>query len=1211
MLVHGGRKHPNLELSEKAYLVSRERNEFAPDYKFQWVEATQTSQQGQQGIPVARVGATLLTLADKSELLLIGGKEANEVSARVWRGRIVNDQITWTEVFNQSTTNLPALHGHGAVYDKTVNRVFVFGGSENADETPTNSNVYSIAVSDNATDTWMWVSPATASGPSRPNPRSYGSLTHVPYLTRGVPGLHADTGRTRAMLFGGRTMTAGYSDSLHAMWIHDSTTVIWEAVGLDPASPRPTARAKHGASLDANTLSLVISGGETALNTGSDEVWTHSIICGANKRCNESANQRWVEQPPLNLSLRGHASAVIGTEAAFSRFPEIMDPSSPSPSWTTLTAVPHWQEWFPFGFAAPRRPTDPAGADSFRVFYAGPEKGSPTLHLSRAPQIWTDMTFGTDAFLAGAAVMYSPGKVMKAGTRDTGGDNKSNVFGKTAKINLNSEETPTWSYAAPASQMISRRNHNLVILPTGEVIVIGGATHGTNDVSADTNCVRMPQIWNPDTLTAGHWYGQERNENGLLMMKFDSSEVRRHYHSTAILMPDGRILVAGGNADEGQQQLADMYSPYYLFKADDTPATRPVISDLAPSIAYGETFPLVFNSGGPAVTKLALIRPGATTHGYDQNQRYVPLTTFQSAQPLNGKPRLLVSAPADSFNALPGDYMLFAMTSAGTPAIARWVRLRATNTAGAPSLTTLIKVCAQPTSVQIEWSPPTVDAATGTTNPGPARQYDMRYKTGTMPTLQDFLSGGTPVSMPTPVDPVPQGQQVLRQNVTIENLDPSTQYTVRMRSKNWASNEGNWSDLGPSLTFTTPAETGECGGSGGGGGGCCQEGASARQAGGYWARRPGGSSGSSGYLENTLFANVRADEAASDLLRLPYGPKWSTDAGYVRLSRTGTLGTRFSRVRLLSVAVPEGQSAFTVGDQIVVGTLSPATSIRHIDGRDLAPQLTVDKPFEGHPGDTLLVDFADATSGRIALETSDAQLVGEPARSGIAIQHETSLGWTTVAHHEPRELRSDALHGVPSTGRLRLVFLGDHFLHGIARFVPGDSPTVTAYEPTSLAHSSRGDVASMLTGDGALIAPGESMIAAFGVTPSNDTNLEWFLEVGGKHIAVATSGTFSNQGGPQPNRPLRFALDQNQPNPFATETRIGFELPVRSQVRLEVFDLLGRRVAVLVNALYEPGRYSITWDRRGNGGGRLPAGVYTCRYSAGDHHELKRIIIFP
>jgi hypothetical protein len=414
--------------------------------------------------------------------------------------------------------------------------------------------------------------------------------------------------------------------------------------------------------------------------------------------------------------------------------------------------------------------------------------------------------------------------------------------------------------------------------------------------------------------------------------------------------------------------------------------------------------------------------------------------------------------------------MLFALTSAGTPAVARWLRLRATNAAGAPSLTTLLKVCAQPTSVQVEWSPPTVDAATGATHPGPVRQYQMRYKPGTMPTLQDFLDNGLPVSTPAPIDPVPQGQQVLRQNVTIGDLTPSTQYTVRLRSKNWASNEGNWSDLGPSLTFTTVAE--ECGGSGGGGGGCCQEGASARQAGGYWARRPGGSSGSSGFLENTLFANVPPDQAASDLVRLPYGPKWGTDAGYVRVSRAGALGTRFSRVRLLSVAVPEGQNAFTVGDQIAVGSLSPAASIRHVDGRDLVPQLITDRAFEGHPGDTLLVEFATATPGRVALETSDAQLVGQPARSGIAIQQETSLGWTTVAHHEPRELRSDALHGVPSTGRLRLVFLGDHLLHGVARFEPGSSPTVTAYEPTSLAHSTQGEVASALGGDGALIAPG-------------------------------------------------------------------------------------------------------------------------------------------
>jgi len=59
--------------------------------------------------------------------------------------------------------------------------------------------------------------------------------------------------------------------------------------------------------------------------------------------------------------------------------------------------------------------------------------------------------------------------------------------------------------------------------------------------------------------------------------------------------------------------------------------------------------------------------------------------------------------------------------------------------------------------------------------------------------------------------------------------------------------------------------------------------------------------------------------------------------------------------------------------------------------------------------------------------------------------------------------------------------------------------------------------------------------------------------------------------------PSRFALHQNYPNPFNASTTIAFDLPERSEVRLEIFDLLGRRVAELANQVLEPGRHQHTW----------------------------------
>ncbi len=218
----------------------------------------------------------------------------------------------------------------------------------------------------------------------------------------------------------------------------------------------------------------------------------------------------------------------------------------------------------------------------------------------------------------------------------------------------------------------------------------------------------------------------------------------------------------------------------------------------------------------------------------------------------------------------------------------------------------------------------------------------------------------------------------------------------------------------------------------------------------------------------------------------------------------------------------------------------------------------------------------------------------------------------TVAHHDPRELPSVALHDVRSMARLRLIFLGTHRLHGVGRFVPGTGSTVTAQVPTGVVHSGLGDVTSALGGDGFVLRAGESALVDFAGTLDLPAGLDWFLEVTGEHITATASGAAAYRRGPEGGEaPLRFALAQNRPNPFDSNTQIGFDLPVRALVRLEVFDLLGRRVATLANTSYEPGRHSVSWDRRGNMGARVPAGVYTCRYIAGDHREQRRMIVFP
>jgi hypothetical protein len=150
----------------------------------------------------------------------------------------------------------------------------------------------------------------------------------------------------------------------------------------------------------------------------------------------------------------------------------------------------------------------------------------------------------------------------------------------------------------------------------------------------------------------------------------------RAYHSTALLLPDGRVFSAGDDlhpretdGSVSRTDTAEIYSPPYLFKGP-----RPTI-DAAPDVLHwGEAFGV--GSASPGLSYAVLVAPGATTHAADMHQRIVGLQ-LTAAMPGAG---LSVVAPPSAAVAPPGYYMLFLLNDAGVPSVARWVRLGA----GAP-----------------------------------------------------------------------------------------------------------------------------------------------------------------------------------------------------------------------------------------------------------------------------------------------------------------------------------------------------------------------------------------------------------------------------------------------------------------------------------------------------------------------------------------------
>ncbi|MBD3169093.1 MAG: T9SS type A sorting domain-containing protein [candidate division Zixibacteria bacterium] len=93
------------------------------------------------------------------------------------------------------------------------------------------------------------------------------------------------------------------------------------------------------------------------------------------------------------------------------------------------------------------------------------------------------------------------------------------------------------------------------------------------------------------------------------------------------------------------------------------------------------------------------------------------------------------------------------------------------------------------------------------------------------------------------------------------------------------------------------------------------------------------------------------------------------------------------------------------------------------------------------------------------------------------------------------------------------------------------------------------------------------------------------------------------------NVPYAFSLQNNYPNPFNAGTNIGFMLPEPGNIKLEVYNLLGERVAVLADGQYPRGQHTINWDGTDSNGNELASGFYFYRLFSGEKSATKRMLM--
>ena len=269
-----------------------------------------------------------------------------------------------------------------------------------------------------------------------------------------------------------------------------------------------------------------------------------------------------------------------------------------------------------------------------KVFHAGPEKDADRFDSSA--QTWTPVASSHYGLRGeGTAVLLPPGfqKVMIIGGRR---DPQPSLATNTAEVIDLAASSPSWSYTG--SMRFPRTFPNSVILPDGKVLIVGGGY--------DDNIATYPaEIFDPNTSS---------------FTVVASMKSFRLYHSTAVLLPDGRVMAGGSNGNN----TVEFYSPPYLYKGD-----RPVISSLPASVRYGSKF-TIGTSDASSITSVVMMRTGAVTHAFNQDQRHVPLS-FTA-----GSGSLTATAPDNSNTAPPGYYMLFILKGNGVPSEASFTQLK-------------------------------------------------------------------------------------------------------------------------------------------------------------------------------------------------------------------------------------------------------------------------------------------------------------------------------------------------------------------------------------------------------------------------------------------------------------------------------------------------------------------------------------------------------
>jgi hypothetical protein len=444
--------------------------------------------------------------------------------------------------------------------------------------------------------------------------------------------------------------------AIHAHLLPDGRVMTWGRMDHVPVLWNPATPASFGSTTRPVDLfcsghsflsdgKLFVAGGHSGTdNQGIKSAEYFDFVTNAWSPAPDMQNGRWY---PTNTTLAaGEILTLSGGDTLQQRnlIPEVRQVDG---TWRVLSNASLYLPYYPFVFLAP----------DGRAFVAGSNWHTYWLNTTGTGQWTAGPLSSVSSRDYGSAVMYDVGKILIVGGGTSDGNGGYAPPTNTAEtIDLNAGAAAPWR--PTGSMAVARRQLNATLLADGRVLATGG-TNGTGfNVAPTSEAVLAAEIWDPAT---GQWSTLARMTH------------YRLYHSTALLLPDGRVLSAGSGqpaaAGLDDDYTAEIYYPPYLFNPDGTLATRPTITSVPTQVAYGQQF-TVGTPNASAANKVTWIRLGSVTHAFNEDQRMNFLSFSVSSTS-----SITVSAPATALMAPPGYYLLFLVDSRGVPSVAKIVRI--------------------------------------------------------------------------------------------------------------------------------------------------------------------------------------------------------------------------------------------------------------------------------------------------------------------------------------------------------------------------------------------------------------------------------------------------------------------------------------------------------------------------------------------------------